>query len=383
MQNQNFPSNESASTIGDNVFSGGIRPNLLTDCFTNDTFNTCLFWKNPVAQSGRAISPPISTTTSLSNLQTHAVTILESDYDNSGNLKNASIDVFTVDSELATLERVKTTSKVFKYAFDPKDVNHKFSQVMAFYWINLQIQFMIMQTGQFHATNRNIKVASWIPETDNAYYNYANNAVLIGDGSNGNEYALGAEVYLHEMGHANFQFATNSRITQNVDNPKMKECSQNLCCTTANGCNGAINEGQADYHVAIMFPTQTAFGETLQNSVNGISECRLSRAVDASKNLSSQDAFKACGSQGLGEIHLLGRIYASIWWEVRKAVAGSNITEQKNIDKLFSQHLTLFAATDDFVDAFNHIRATDSTFFAGKYSESFKNEFIKRGITVQ
>ncbi len=83
----------------------------------------------------------------------------------------------------------------------------------------------------------------------------------------------------------------------------------------------------------------------------------------------------------MGEIHLMGRVYASVWWEIRKKAALVGASEAKNIDKLFSEHLLTLASTDSFADALVKIKTLDTQLFAGKYSMDFQNEFARRGIT--
>lgn len=361
-----------------------IAPNKVTDCFSNPSYNSCLFWKNPIAMNGMALTSPINANTNLSTLQIHAVNIERADYDNSGFLKNASINV-TAQTDDAVLQRVSTTSGNFKFRYG-NDPNHRFSQVMAFYWINTQIKYMISQVGGFFARNKGIEVVSWYPDLNNAFWDPINKYVVIStDSATGAEFSLGAEIYLHEMGHANIGYATNFAIYNQSSSDKTKVCSAQAssasCCQDNNGCMGAIDEGQADYHAAILFPSNTALGEALVNKFNGFDECGVPRKIDSNVNLTTAQAFNACGSVLLGEVHLMGRVYASVWWEVRKKAALRDASEVKDVDKLFSEHLLTSAASDSFVDALTKIKTLDSQLFAGKYSLDFQNEFARRGIT--
>ncbi len=361
-----------------------ISPNRVTDCFSNPNYNSCLFWKNPVAMNGAPLATPIVANSNLSTLQIHAVNIERADYDNSGFLKNASINV-TAQTDDAVLQRVSTTGGNFKFRYG-NDPNHRFSQVMAFYWINTQIKYMMSQVGGFFARNKGIEVVSWYPGLDNAFWDPINKYVVIStDSTTGSEFSLGAEIYLHEMGHANIGYATNFAIYNQSGADTTKTCSAQSptasCCQDTKGCMGAIDEGQADYHAAILFPSNTALGESLVNKVTGFDECGVTRRIDGNINLTASQAYNVCGNILLGEVHLMGRVYASVWWEVRKKAALRSAAEIKDIDKLFSEHLLTSAATDSFVDALTKIKALDTQLFAGKYSLDFQNEFARRGIS--
>ncbi len=367
-----------SSNLPDNV------PNKVTDCFSNPNYNSCLFWKNPVAMNGMALATYISANSNLSPLQIHAVNIERADYDNSGFLKNSSINV-TAQTKTSVLQRVSTAGGQFKFRYG-NDTNHRFSQVMAFYWINLQIKYMVRQVGNFFARDRAIEVVSWYPDLDNAFWDPVNRYVVISeDSTTGAEFSLGAEIYLHEMGHANIGYATNFAIYNNSNTDNTKVCSPNTptatCCQDNKGCMGAIDEGQADYHAAILFPSNTALGESLVNKFDGFDECGVTRKIDSNANLTATQAYNACGGTLEGEVHLMGRVYASVWWEVRKKAALRSASGIKDIDKLFNEHLLTASVSDSFVDALTKIQTLDSQLFAGKYSSDFQNEFARRGIT--
>lgn len=381
LQNNSGENSENQQTPSLN--SDGTSINRISDCFTNSNYNACLFWKNPVAMLGARLPVTIGADTNLAAYQIHGVIIERSDYDNSGFLKNTSINV-TAQTDTAVLPRVTTSSGNFKFNYG-NDSNHRFSQVMAFYWLNFQIKYMTSRVGSFFAKDKNIQVVSWYPDLDNAFWDPQNRYIVISSNSvTGAEFSLGAEVYLHEMGHANIAYGTNFSI-YNQTNSRNQVCSQDFkdstCCRDAMGCMGAIDEGQADYHAAILFPSNTALGEALVNRVNGFDECGVTRKIDSNNNLTASQSFAACGSNLMGEIHLMGRVYASVWWEIRKKAALVGASEAKNIDKLFSEHLLTLASTDSFADALVKIKTLDTQLFAGKYSMDFQNEFARRGIT--
>ena len=368
---------------GDNLSKANLKSelerNLVQNCTADSEYNACIFWKNPVAQQGQAFTTAINRNSDLKNVQIHAVNI--EGYDDSGVLKNSSFFVRALTAS-GQLQSVSTESGQFKFSFRG-DALHRVGQVMAFYWLTLQEKYMSVVTGAFFAAKKGISVISYVPDLENAYWDSDLQEVVLGSSTVGNEFALGAEVYLHEMGHANVAYATNYKINESVGSFSSISCGggQAVCCANANGCSWAINEGQADYHAGILFSASTTFLETFVNNTSGLSECGLSRSLDANKNLTAQAAYNACNVNVRGEVHVTGRVYASVWWEVRK-LAEKNSPEvgADEIDVLFTNHLVTLEARDTFVTALDKIQAVDQTLYKGKYSNSFKDEFSKRGI---
>lgn len=351
--------------------------NLDPSCWENSKYNACIFWKNPVAQSGRALASEITGSSSLKHLQIHGINI--EGYDSSGYLGNSTMRIFSADSS-NRLTSLSTASGQFKYEFG-NDPNHRFSQVMAFHWLNTQKEWMEKWTGHFFAADRGINVVSYIPNVENAYWDHEKNAILIGSTSSGNELSLSAEVYAHEMGHANVSFATNGKIFEQLGSAESQSCGETVCCKTKNGCSWAIDEGVADYHFAMLFPDSTSMLESFINDANGLSECGISRSVDANASLTSQAAYDACSSNYKGEVHLMGRVYASAWWEVRKKAEAANPGQgARDIDTLFTNHLPALSGQDDFFSALAKILATEQALFRGRYASLFRAEFSQRGV---
>jgi len=374
-----------SSLLEGEIVPNGIAPNLVPNCLANPNYNTCVFWKNPIAQEGRVFASPVGGSSDLRSLQTHAVNIQPEHLDNSGFLQNSSLRVNAQLADGTILPRVDARTRVFKFAYG-SDPAHKFSQIMAFYWLNFQIDFMQKHTGNFYAKNKNILVVSYYPERPEAFWFYGGDQKFIFMGSNnaGNELALSAEVYLHEMGHANLGYATNfTHYETSSAQSKSQICAdrENTCCKSPLGCASAIDEGQADYHFAIIFPQNTAVLETFGNSVDGISECGITRTVSKNSGLTLQGAYDSCGNSARGEIHLMGRVYASIWWEVRRQAALVNLGDIKTLDTMFTEHLKLISSTDDFSSMLTKIKAIDASLFNSKFSALFEIEFARRGIT--
>ena len=357
-----------------------LEPNLVSNCFDNTQYNACIFWKNPVAQNNKAFSAPITFDADLSPYQTHAVKL--EGYDNSGLLQNPSFRIFAANVVAQRFESVSTSSGLFKFEY-PNDNSHKMGQVMAFYWLNLQLQYMKEWTGNFFASNKKIDVISFVPEIENAFWDDEKSEVVIGATLAGNEFALSAEVYAHEMGHANVTYATNKKVVETVGEFKSAACSDGVCCSDDSGCSWAINEGLADYHMGLLFPDSTEMLETIVNNPIGLRECNVTRSISLNRNLTSAQSYNACAAPYKGEVHLMGRVYASIWWEVRKKADAANPDKgAQEVDKLFTSHLPALEGRDDFITVYDKIIATDKALFSGKYSDFFTSEFNRRGIGI-
>jgi hypothetical protein len=371
-----------AENYGDNM----LTKNIIANCFNDATHNACIFWKNPVAQNGAALATPIDANSNLSALQTHGVNIPQSWLNNSGFLANPSFDVY-MDTTANTAARVPANGN-YKYNYG-NDASHRAGQVVNFYWLNAQMRYMNQRIGNFFAAAKNIKVFAWDPTVnDNAYYSSVNNDIHIGKrSSNGNEFSLAAEIIMHEMGHANAGFATNNGIYNfltSVHKFCVNSTDGNVCCNTRLGCTGAISEGLADYHAAILFESSPALGEHLFNNVNGFSECGVPRNAILNANLTTDDLYGSCTlvnlGQYTGEIHVMGRVWASIWYQLKKGAKAVSAADGVDLDRLFNEHLKVLTGGDDFVTAYNKIRSIDSALFANKFGAKIQAEFQRRKI---
>lgn len=382
--------------------------------------NACIFWKNPVAvsirETGDVLPSAITSTTNMDTFQTYAVTI--DGFNESGTLQNDSFSIYA-DLEGAQYENgafkgrytptasVSTSdSKNFLVKSSSQDTNHHLEQLSAWYYLNLQVKYMDRYAGGFYAKNKAMPVIAYTKYVTTTEKNVNDNArfigatmnnseektgvVLMGETKNGNTLGLSSEIYLHEMGHANLYIAGNiDSLPSGVedkntycDNPKTSSKYDNKCCLTTQGCSGAINEGQADYHAILMYPENPAIGESYLNSAQGIVECELTRNSSQHETLTAKDTFDACNSSWLkGEVHIMGRIYAAIWYFSRQSIHkhGLDVFE---FDQLFTEHLTRLHQGDDFKSAYEAIEEIDQSDFDGKFSPILKEQFEKHGILL-
>ncbi len=321
------------------------------DCRQDTGFDSCIFRKNPVAQNGAPISGGVQYGKDLSSVQVFGVRLQGMTDPN--RLANEHI---TVNVTQGTLARPENGKWNFSYQNDRQD--KKVGQVMAYYWLNEQIRFMTEKSGAFYASNKRMSVDAHDPSVVNNAY-FSGNDIVMGIWNRGTnqEMALSAEVYLHEMGHANLYHAMNR---------SMGNLTQT--CPSDQGCLGAIHEGQADIHSALMFPEDPTMAQSLTNTMAGWSDRNLSLGL--TKSMSRYF------SESQGEIHGMGSGYASILWSIYLDAA----MNKSDYMKLFTMHLARIRGNSDFREAKTILMNISDTQFQGKYTQLIKSAFESRGV---
>lgn len=334
--------NGGTGTVSEKIIISG--SSVEKNCMTDDTIAACIFNKNPVAQNKSSLSTGrLIFGRDLTAIQTFPVQI--SGLTNPSQLKNASIDVVATNGARATPINGK-----WKFPYQT-DTNHKVAQVMAYYWLNKEIDYFETNAGVFYAKNKNIKVDAYNASVrNNAYYD--GSQIVMGDFNN-QEASLSAEIYIHEMGHANLDHATNGQLN----------ISSNQCPDT-NGCIGGIHEGQADLHSVIMFPTQTAMAETVVNSMAGWSSRDVKKQLGKNKN--------DFGT----EVHSSGTAYATALYKIYS----SPEVPSKDFEKMFTMHLSRLTSNSNYIDGKNKLIQVSDTYFAGKYSQIIQTAFASMGF---
>ena len=348
---------------------------LDSECMSSPSYDTCIFKKNPVAQQDKTYGTS-PTANDLLKQQIYGVKLTQLGPENP--LENESIKVSSASGQAAPM------GTSFKIAVN-SDPDHLVDQLMAFYWLNRTIQYISPRTGLFYAQGKGIRV---VVNDTLAGWSSVTNSIHLKSSDDGNHMAWNGDLLIYFLGLANIHYATQGKIIDygSGSSNKHRICGNGIangCCKTSQGCAKAIASGAADYLTAVMFPRQTALGETWSNNIDGVNVCGISRNVANNKQLTAESAFGAC-SDGAedkeGEVHNLGSVYASIWWEVRTQVGDS---ESANIDRLYTNHLPLLNGQDDFSTAFSKIQSLDQKLFAGKYSSLFSSQFNQRGISLK
>lgn len=343
-------------------------------CLTNNTHDACIFWKNPVAQRGSPYPTKVRFGQNLTDSQTFGVRL--TGMSNPNSLRNSSIRVVASDGVTAQPTNGRW---VFDYRNDAS--NHGTAQVMAYFWLSYQEREMMRRGGSFFARNQNILVDAYDSSVgENAYWDGGSFRIVMGaatttgtsTGPRAHEMALSAEVYLHEMGHANLQYAVGgySGIAPNGSN---ETCDSQTCyCRTQNGCIGAINEGQADFHFLMLFGNETtpstAMGETWKNTMQGLA----SRNVANNMSVSAAQQFNLTD----GQIHQMGALYAAILWQIYR----SPTVDKVEFEKIFLGHLQMLTGTSRFIEAREALIAQDTAHFNGKYRTIIQTAFSSRGL---
>lgn len=348
---------------------------LDSECMNSPSYDACLFKKNPVAQQDKTYGTS-PTANEILKLQVYGVKLTQLGPEKP--LENESIQVSTASGQTAPM------GTSFKIAVN-SDPDHLVDQLMAFYWLNRTIQYISPRTGVFYAQGKRIRV---VVDDTLAGWSSITNSIHLKSSDDGNHMAWNGDLLIYFLGLANIHYATQGKIMDygSGSSNKHRICGNGIangCCKTSQGCAKAIASGAADYLSAVMFPQQTALGETWSNDIDGVSVCGISRNVAKNKQLTAEAAFGACSSSAEdkeGEVHNLGSVYASIWWEVRTQVDDS---ESADIDRLYTNHLPLLTGQDDFSTAFSKIQSLDQKLFAGKYSPIFSSQFNQRGISLQ
>ena len=308
--------------------------------------------------------------------QTYAVNITGTTDDL---LKNEHYDVI-IDTKRNPIQRLRQQPNgkwtTFYFSFTeyveafPNEKAYRFSveQVMAYYYLMYQKEWMELNTGRWYASGKNISV-DFSGVFSNEWLKNENKIVLrIGeklfpDVEISSSFHAFAPV--HEAAHANFYYSNPSR-TGSKDKTYQRCGHSGMCCTTSDGCFYAINEGQADFHGLMLFPdfpvevprfpiknflnreNLKEKGEDIQSPFfNDLGNCYILRDPKANRNITSEDTFN-CGqwrsNSGRGGVHDMGALYASIWWEIYN----HEDTSKKDIATLFTEHLPLVSNDDTF-----------------------------------
>lgn len=367
-EENNSPSESSNQTYNAPADNPNILPSHTelgvtdTNCMNNNSYDACLFFKNPVVAHGSAFTERFHFGQSFDE-QYIGVKFNFIDGRTPAQLKNSSIRLFssTNNIDLSQLSNLKIS-----YA---NDTNHALSHLSVFMWLSHLESEMKKRTGAFFASGKNIPVDVYNEKIqDNAYWD--GNQIILGAATNAGkpiqEMALSSEIYLHEMGHANLQFAVGRFLSDKNSGQQPGTCSSKL------GCISAINEGQADMHALFIFSQNTALGETYANSLNGIKQNGIPRNVNQVHKWTVANFYQLSA----GEVHGMGTAYASILWEMYRHPD----MNPADFERMFSSHLLKLTESTRFSEARDIFLAEDLAHFQGKYQTLIQSVFTAKGI---
>lgn len=334
--------------------SGGGAPSIDPECMTNSAFDACIFQKNPVAQNKAALTRALRRGDDMSKLQTYGVKL-------ENLITPSSLSSRSIRIGISSGNKAQPTNGAWKYPY-ASDSKGFVAQLMAYYWLTLEEKSFEALTGVFYAKGYSIAVDALDTSVqDNAYWDGEQIVMGIAKMSGSHEMAMSAEVYMHEMGHANLSYGAKGDIYNDAN-------GNGNACRTDQGCIYGINEGQADFHFMLLFPDSTALGETWVNSINGLT----SRNVKYNLNKTVSEIYTSSN----GEIHAMGAAYAAILY----GIYTDPKMNRADFGKLFSLHLQKLTADSRFPDARDIFLADDAAFFGGKYASVITQHFESRGV---
>lgn len=315
-------------------------------CMTNTVYDACIFKKNPVAQKGSSFSPSLAPGADLSTIQTYGVKLRRV---MGGELANGTVRIMA-----GSKGTTRVSQSEWKTAYQNDAQTHYVTQISLYYWLNYLEENITQRTGTFYAANKNIPINSYHNVADNAYWD--GSKIVLGYNSTLREVGLGGEVAIHEMGHANFEFAMGSPAITST-------------CNTAKGCTYAIHEGQSDFLAALIFPDKPAMGETFMNSVAGMP----GRNVASLNSLTAQAAF----TQFSGEPHGMGTVYSSALW----MLYNHSQMNKKDFEAMFMAHLSKLTGASNFCSGRQALLAEDLAHYGEKYKSIINEVFTAKGLS--
>lgn len=329
--------------------AGGSGDRKDPNCMNNPDFEACIFLKNPVHHEGRALSQRVRIGQNLSQTQTYGVKLRGLSVPTQ--LRNPS---YTVMASSGVAARPENGSWKFEYQQDSG--KHYLAQLMAYYYLQLQLETMKQKTNVMYTENKGITVDAFSRNvTNNAYWSSMENKIVMGIFTE-QEASLSAEILVHEAAHANLDFATNK--TLRILSGR---------CADAEGCIGAIHEGQADFHLAMMFRNDPALSQTITNSLGGWANRDPRRFPGR-----AQDLFDISS----GQVHAMGALFSYILYQIYT----DSRTDASAFEKTFVAHLARLQSSSNFIDAKSHLLALDQHFYQGRNSSVIEEKFQVVGL---
>lgn len=344
--------------IPDSKSFGTFDPN----CLNNPNYDACVFWKSPVAQRGQAYSSLLNLGQTLAE-QSFGVRL--TDQSQADKLENQNIRVFASGAQPAT----PGNGTSFRLNYNQDRNRFYNAQLMSYFWLNVQQKEMTRRAGTFYASDKRIPVDAFNSGVENNAY-WDTQKIVMGkatSGGNSHEMALSSDVLLHEMGHANLQFAVGRFLRDSHPG------AQNGTCSSALGCISAINEGQADFHFLMIFQDSTALGETFVNSTRGIGGVGgISRNVKANPKMTIQEHF----SRSQGQIHTMGTLYATILYRIYT----DSRVNKLDFEKIFMNSLQKLSESSRFPETKAALLSEDRIHFNSAYKAVIEEIYAEYGL---
>ena len=393
---------------------------IVSDCQTNASYDACIYKKSPVSQENKALDEPLIVEDSINSFyrqmrerQTYGIKISDAT-DNQLKNKHYDVQMEVKDANDQVYPRLTLTGDKWTTPYktdwdadDPPDFSVE--QVMTYHYLMYQKEWLELNAGKWYASDENITVIAFGNQTG-AYWTAGEEKLVIGREWNCRlekdsacnaqiGLALSGGVVLHEAGHANIHYANESRsgslgcqkhklcgttksICEDVGSPIS---TADICCDKQKGCYFAINEGQADFHIALLFKDSPQASEFyLNDPAGGGYRCGgstfLFRNPKQNHSTTISDVWN-CSTDNQGQVHLMGLMYNSIWYTLYT----QNNISPRDIARLFTEHLPLLDYSDDFEMAGAKIINLAKQMWqedgqGDRYAQIIENEFVRRGL---
>lgn len=352
-------------------------PVVSLNCLTATNTSLCLFQKNPVAQTRAALGDDTTAGANLAGLQTYAASLGPA---HTTTLENSFVRVQRFDSLGLT-----NPAAGLKIPYSEANAGD-LGLVLTYYWFNYAAQALIERTGKVPLVNRKITV--YVDDVMSGWSGKRNSLHLARRGAKlATAFDASSLVYL--MGVANADIASGgalgndaaAEVTHTACANGSAPARQKACCKTADGCARALLSGAGEYFHALVFPNAPALGELLANDPAGLVQCGLPRNLAAYKDLTALAAFNACAGEGRpGRIQVMGALYASILWEIRKKTEATFPGSSRDFDRLFIDHLAQLSSEDTLASAKTKLLYVNQTIYGGRFDLMIRDEFQRRGL---
>jgi hypothetical protein len=339
---------------------------LYQECFNQTQNETCLIYKNP------AVGMPYIKKIPNDQIATNGSLSL-SDFE-IRNFENDQIQLFQN-------EKIHFSSQnPFPYAYIhtsywAMEFSSFIKKIIQRPWVLDQKRIQIYPNSPF---------SGWSPDKNeiHLFYDDFNNKVM----------ALDASLLVYFLSEAQLSYLTSKKIDGYQANtktyekdPHLKNCTTrkgkllvDSCCNSFVGCSKALASGQADFLTSIFFQSNPAVGDDWGADLSGYKACGVYRNPELNQKLTFEEAFTKCSDMNIeGYAPVLGAVYSSIWWEIRKE---ADIKE--NIDFLFLKHLETLTYEDTFKTSLEKALEKDRTLFANKYDTLIRKWAINKGLTL-
>lgn len=275
-----------------------------------------------------------------------------------------------------TGKQVNTTQCPLKFNYE-LDKGVTLSQVTSYYYSSLARQFS--NEIELSLTGQGVYLITQAPVTG---WSSKDNTIYLGvHQESQHDSGLDASIILNLVSEANIYYASRGNIYKDVE-PNHRDCQdeKRMCCVDEEGCSKALTIGLSHYFSSYFFRKAPTVGESYSNKLTGIEDCGISRDLSKSKDLLISDAFNACEEKGY--VYPMATVYASIWWNVLNKILDAEPQEAEPFQVFYLEHLKRLKGDFNFIDAFRSISELDAENFGSKFAPYFREEFIRRGISI-